>query len=136
MMKMKQTICLFVLSFASVATAEPQVAPAETNARSNLLAVARKYALEDPKCRAFLSAISSDPQVNTNRPLETVDVHEATRTVRFIHNRIPCDGPMHTITIILKPDGTLRAAETNTMFGAEINPEPVIRTRKNEPEKK
>jgi hypothetical protein len=107
------------------AIAGPQVAPAETNARSNLAAAARKYALEDQKCRAFLSSISSDPQVNTNRPLETVDVHEATRTVRFIHNRIPCDGPMHTITIILNPDGSLSRAETNTMFGAEINPEPV-----------
>ena len=129
-MRTRLIISLCVLGCVSTTIAGPQAAQTDGNTRSNLVVSACKYALETPKCHAFLRAIASDPQVNTNRPLDTIEVHEPTRTVRFIHNRIPSDGPMHVITIILNADGTLKSAETNTTFGAEINPEPVNRKDK------
>jgi hypothetical protein len=42
---------------------------------------------------------------------------------------------MYTISIILNADGTLRTAETNTTFGAEVNPAPVNSKRKDERKK-
>lgn len=82
--------------------------------REELIAAARQHALQSDTCKAFLKKISAEFRVDTTRPLSEVDVNEKTRTVRFIHNLIPQDGPRFVIQVQMNEDGSLRGLETRT----------------------
>ena len=75
---------------------------------------ARAHALQSDDCKAFLKDISSRFTVDTNRPLSQAEVHVPTRTVSFIHNLIPQDGPMFVITVRMKEDGGLLGVDLQT----------------------
>ena len=90
----------------------PQPMPLSTE---ELVSLARQYALSSEECRAFLDkAASVTGGIDKARPLRDIEVYEATRTVNFVDNRAPGDGPMYVISVVLNEDGSLKGIDTRT----------------------
>ena len=108
-------LCAVLCGACSRSTIEPKpLDSAAPLSRQGLINAARTHALQSEQCKAFLDDISSRFSVDTDRPLSQVEVHEPTRTVRFIHNLIPQDGPMFVISVQMKDDGSLLKLDTRT----------------------
>jgi hypothetical protein len=81
-----------------------------------MVALARRYALQSDKCKQFREEISRHFTAPKNDPTCRVVVDLTSHTVTFTRNLIPQDGPKFTVTVSMDADGSLLDLDTQVLL--------------------
>ena len=113
-MKMYATITLLILALVSWAwSAESNATTVVSNrlTEAQMIAIAERFAAADSNCWQTVSNVLLYVRADTNQQLRTIQVDATHRTVCFRENLIPCDGPVTTVSVTLREDGSLDKIE-------------------------
>lgn len=94
--------------------------------RAVLLNLAERYAIADEDCRDAVTNILLYVRADTSQRVRTVDVSVDKRTVRFVENGIPYDGPVTTVTVVMNENGTLASINKDVRYPCRPEPLPRI----------
>jgi hypothetical protein len=81
-----------------------------------MVALARRYALQSDKCEQFREEISGHFTAPKNDPTSRVVVDLTSHTATFTRNLIPQDGPKFTVTVSMNADGSLLDLDTQVLL--------------------
>lgn len=128
------TILLATIAFSSCVWAKDTNATTTASKKLSerqLLALAERYARGDSNCWQTVSNVLLYVRADTNQQLRTVQVDTRRRTVYFRENLIPCDGPVTTVSVTLREDGSLDKVEKKVECEWPVIPLPLQKERDN-----